>query len=265
LVSGDNRAVELVGTFEHGESVRCAAEIDEKTFITGSGRCLLRVWDVVTRECISSFGSELSLEPRMLLRRRTDKQIVVCATGTGLVYFFRVVRLDVTSLFRLRIHEWYITCLFEMDDGSFVSGSFDKALKRWNDKGEVLQSFPRHSSCILGAIHLRDNIFVSASADDGLRLLKDDRLVTTCTEPIGPTVCGLVKLSDEMFVTASRNKVMRVWNDTGVCVETINHNHRESLALLRLRNGSLVTMSRTLLEIRRVYVHTASLFKRLNM
>jgi len=215
------RGIKLVGTYVgHKKAVASAAEIDDNAFVTsGLFDFTLRVWNKTTCQCLRSIET-----PAMYCMIRTkNKSRIVCGMADGAVEIRRRTNgLDLITSFK--VHPLGVTCICELEDGSFVSGSTDTTMKRWNGTGEVLQTFSgEHSSSVNRVLELKSGIVVASSADKTMTIWKVSAGQLLQRRTLGSgTAHGLVKLSDDAFVTATWDGTLRVWNGTSEeCIETI--------------------------------------------
>jgi len=139
-----------------------------------------------------------------------------------------------------------------LEDGSYVSSSDDKSLKRWDERsGTVYTTFIGHLGYVHRVIELNRKVIVSASFDKTVRMWgvasgNCIRIMTLHTQ----RVCGLVKLEDGRFATGSSDRSVRVWDHKGDYIEE-HQTECKVQAMIRRRTGSIVIGSGDQLEIRR--------------
>jgi len=241
----------LLGSFVgHGYFVSGVVEKDSNTLVTASGDGSLKVWNIETGACLVTAQDCFAM---CSLMKTKDNTRIVCGFwngGTGLV---RLDDISPTALFR--VHDSSVNWICELEDGSFVSASCDTTLKRWNQTGEVFQTYSGHSKDVIRVIELRRDVIVSASEDETLKMWKvstGECLRTFIGHSGG--VRGLIKLSTDVFVSGSIDETIRVWGEKGECLETIQTGSMIG-TMTRLRNGSIITSNSLMqIEIRRVYV-----------
>jgi len=184
-----------------------------------------------------------------------DKTRVLCGLADGRVEIRRVSDLGLTSSFKIHNGEGGIWKICELEDGSFVSAEW-KTMKRWDETGTVLQTFSGHSNEIRRLIELKSDVVVSGSNDKTLKMwkLSTGECLRTLSFHNG-WVNGLEKMKDGVFVSGSTDRKIVVWFEKGNSIETYQ-SESWITAMTRLRDGSLVTASRSLMEIRQPYVLT---------
>ena len=246
-ITTTNNNLRLLGTYKgHTSSVWCAVEKDDNTLVTGSDDTL-KIWNTTTCECLDTLPMSLSV--RCLLRKK-DKSCIVCGFATGEVELRRVSDLGVLSSLKLH-RNLPVLSICELEDGSVVSGVYNTMI-RWDEKGTVLQAFSGHSNCINRVIKLNSDVIVSASLDGKVKMwrVSTGECLRTLTLHFD-NVCGLERVNDGVFVSASWSKKMVVWDEKGDCIETHKCGNYIT-AMTRLRDGSIVTADKNLIEIRQL-------------
>ena len=235
--------LELLGTYQgHQNAVCCAMEKDDDTLITGSIDNTLKVWSTTTCECLDTLpvGSAV-----FCLLKTNDKSRFFCGLlGGGRVELRRVSDLGVLSYFTR-----YVWRICELEDGSFVSVSW-KTMTRWDENNAVLQIFSGHSDVINGVIALNRDVIVSASKDTTVKMWKVSTGVCLRTLILhSDNVRGLEKVNDGVFASGSVDGRIVVWNEKGDCIET-HQSNSQITAMTILRDGSIVTADKYLIEVR---------------
>ena len=244
--TNDNENIQLVGTYQGQEdSVLCVIEKDDNTLITGSFDRTLKVWNKTSCECLDTLRMRSSV--RCLLRTK-DNSRFACGFYNGTVELRRMSDLDVLSSFNMHGYE-VVRSICELDDGSFVSAA-DTTMKRWDEKGRVLRTFSGHSDGTLRLIELNKDVIVSAGCNAKVSVWKGECLrVLTLHSDVH--VGGLEKVNDDVFVSGSVDGMIVVWNEKGDRIEV--HQSKSGItAMTRLRDGSIVTAERSLIEIRQL-------------
>jgi len=258
LINETDNTLRLAGTFVgHSHSVMCAVEKDRNSIITGSIDKTIIVWDTSTFELLDTINVGRVI---YCLMKTNDSTKIVYGLSNGVIGFRESSNLDLISSFKC--HTRSVLCLCELEDGSFVSGSEDKTLKRWNSEGTVLQSFAGHSSPVRHVIELNNNTIVSGT-DDFLKIFQvsSGRCTHTLT-PHSSFLSGLVKLSKDKFVSGSYDKTIRMWNNRGDPLETVRAEH-DIEKMLRL--GDMLVTANTV-RVRGLFDDPARLeIRRLNL
>ena len=222
-------------------------EKDNNTFLTGSYDMTLKLWNTTTCECLDTLPMGAAVH---CLLKTKDKTRFVCALDDGRVELRRVSDLGVLSTFNLHGAYAAVWNLCELEDGSFVSAS-GTTMKRWDEKGTVLQTFSV-SSHVNRVIQLNRDVIVSASNDAKVNMWN----VSTgeCLRTLArhsTRVRGLEKVKDGVFASGSADGKVVVWDEKGAVIE-IHKKQSDSgiAAMTRLKDGSIMTADRCLIDIR---------------
>jgi len=213
--NSSNKTLQLVGTYTgHKNNVCGVIEKDSKALITGSNDGTVKEWDVITCECLNTL--EL-FEVVYCMAKSRDNSKIAIGLYDGSVLLRKADDLS-EQIMRSNLHSRPVTCICELEDGSFVSGSFEPTIERWDEKGTKLQSFIADTSAIHGLTQLNSDIVVSWSHN---QLSLWNLSTGTCFRTLKMVTFGLVKLSEERFITGGPHKSIQVWDDKGECLETI--------------------------------------------
>jgi len=183
--------------------------------------------------------------------RTKDKLYIVCGLSDGGVEM-RATNNDLRVISLFEIHPRYIVrSICELDDGTFVSGSDEKTVKRWNSTGEVLQEFSELSTGIRKVIQLNSDVIIAAALFTSMMWrLSTGQPLREVTLHSG-AIYGMVKLSDDKFATGDSDRKIRVWNETQrECIEAVSTNYNLQ-AMIRVRD-TIVTANREQIEARRL-------------
>lgn len=143
-------------------------------------------------------------------------------------------------------HDRFVGDFRELQDGSFVACSWDKTLKVWSRKGDLLSSFS-HSTWIYRVEELRDERLVFGDYEGKVHVLDRQTnkvLFTFSDSHIERSVTSLVRLSNDLIATGSEDKTIKIWNVADkTCCQTL-HSHTEPVwAITETKDGSLVSGS----------------------
>jgi len=197
--------VDQTTVFKHRKAVRGVIEALNDTIITGADGGLY-LWNKTnSKKCLRfvSVGSDVWSMIRSTLWD------LVCGLGSGTVEIRKLNDLSLIKSFD--VHSSSISCLCELEDGTFVSGSHDKTLMRWSLSGTRLQSYKGHTNVVSGVIQLNNEVIVSASHDDRLMMWNvytGQRIRSL--EAHDNFVLGVVKLSKDTFASGSSDQTIRV-------------------------------------------------------
>uniref|UniRef100_A0A7S4KYY7 Phospholipase A-2-activating protein n=1 Tax=Guillardia theta TaxID=55529 RepID=A0A7S4KYY7_GUITH len=135
-------------------------------------------------------------------------------------------------------HEQAVWAAICFEDGSILTGSADKTIKRW--KGNVCEhTYTGHSDCVRALAHFPGVGFASAGNDCSIRLwaLSGDCLMVLNGHQ--SFVYSLSVFPSGDIVSSSEDKTCKVWRD-GNCVATLPHTG-SVWAVCTLPDGDIVT------------------------
>eukprot|EP01102_Stenamoeba_stenopodia_P005617 TRINITY_DN16360_c0_g1_i1.p1 TRINITY_DN16360_c0_g1~~TRINITY_DN16360_c0_g1_i1.p1 ORF type:complete len:391 (+),score=81.02 TRINITY_DN16360_c0_g1_i1:63-1235(+) len=84
--------------------------------------------------------------------------------------------------------------IIQLSDGTLLSCSFDKLIKRWNDRGQLLISYAGHSADVFCLMELDGNTFISGSYDKSIKVWNKTSGHCLHTIFIEGAVCSLLRL-----------------------------------------------------------------------
>jgi len=220
-----------------------AAEIDENTFVTsGLFDYTLMVWNKTTCECLRSIETSAVL----CMIRTKNKLRIACGEYDGVVEMRRISDLYVVSSFK--VHSCGVLSICELEDGSFVSGSNDETIKRWNDNGEVLQTLYVDSTTARVVLELQSDIIAAVYRNSEVAIWRVSTGQILSRLSHGYCTQEVVRLSRDNLVTASY--LLQVWNwKSGGYIETISK--ADITAMIR-RGDYIITTNRYKMEVRRL-------------
>jgi len=224
-----NTGVRHLGKFEgHRRYVVGAVEKDRNTLLTVAQDKTLKEWNINTFQCLSSH--KLSSYPQYFVKPR-NKLVTICCMENGNVEVRDLGDLSVITSFTLQINpeeRRTTNCICELEDGTFVSGSW-KILKRRRaePRSDSTQVFEGHSDWVDDVTELKRDVIVSASVDRTIKIWRVSTGQCLYTLELHTrSIMGLVRLSDDIFVSASWDYTIRVWDSSGRCLDRIKSKHR---------------------------------------
>ena len=144
-------------------------------------------------------------------------------------------------------HQGAVRALAVLPDGSVVSGSDDKTLRRWDpNRGECLQVWVGHTGAVRAVVILSDGSVVSAGDDKELRHWDPDTAQCIgCWTGHTDKVTALGVTPSGSVVSVSHDKTLRHWEpSTGRTLGTWDGHIDLIKAVAVLPDGSVVTGSR---------------------
>jgi len=198
------------------------------------------------------------------MTKAKDGESLACGREDGSIEMRKTSDLSLVGSSPFYLHSGAVHCLRTLEDGTFVSGSSDKTMKRWDGyDGLVLQVFSGHRNTVSRIIELQRDLIVSASSNKELKIWRVSSTSTSTSISPGSRgvslhtmthhsnrLRGLVKVSsnDGLFATVALDNTVRVWNGSGACIKTIDTHVLGPTAMTRL-GDTLVITSRRWLEI----------------
>jgi phospholipase A-2-activating protein len=134
-------------------------------------------------------------------------------------------------------HEAAVWAALPLDDGSILTGSADKTIKKW--QGNVCSAtFRGHTDCVRSLAKV-DVGFASAGNDSHIRIwtLSGETLMELSGH--SSFVYSIAVLPSGELVSTSEDKTARVWRD-GQCVSVMHHSG-SVWCVCALSNGDIVT------------------------
>jgi len=242
--------LELIGKFiGHTEGVRCVVRLRNDSILTGSRDGTVKEWNTSSCQCINTI--EIGSAVFCAIKARNES-CVLFGLDNGRILTWNISSQSFVSSFKP--HSDTVYCVVELEDGSFVSGSGDTTIKRWEKNGTVLQVLSGHNDWVRKMIQLNSHVLVSASDDMTLKMWQISTAECLRTLTLHSSyIYGLINLSDKQhkFASGSMDNTLRVWDDKGDCIQVIKTKYAIE-AMTRLGDGSICTVSRNRLEIRRL-------------
>jgi len=118
----------------HSREVKNICELEDGSFVTSSMDYTLKRWEVTTGAVLRTFEGHKEWVYR-LMELKSD--VIVGATGERL----RMWQVSTGMLLRtMNLHSNGVFALIKLSKGMFASGSIDKTVRVWNDKGNCIQT-----------------------------------------------------------------------------------------------------------------------------
>ncbi|KAI0672866.1 phospholipase A-2-activating protein [Trametes maxima] len=141
--------------------------------------------------------------------------------------------------FSLLGHTDNVCALHTAEDGTVISGSWDKTAKVWKDF-QLLYDLVGHQQSVWTVLAIDGGQFLTGSADNTIKLWKQHKNVRTYP---GHTqaVRGLALITDIGFASCSNDSEIRIWTMEGDCVYTLSGHTSFVYSISVLPNGDIVS------------------------
>ncbi|EIW60263.1 phospholipase A-2-activating protein [Trametes versicolor FP-101664 SS1] len=141
--------------------------------------------------------------------------------------------------FSLLGHTDNVCTLHTAEDGTIISGSWDKTAKVWKDF-QLLYDLVGHQQSVWTVLAIDGGQFLTGSADNTIKLWKQHKNVRTYP---GHTqaVRGLALITDIGFASCSNDSEIRIWTMEGDCVYTLSGHTSFVYSISVLPNGDIVS------------------------
>ncbi|OSD08506.1 phospholipase A-2-activating protein [Trametes coccinea BRFM310] len=141
--------------------------------------------------------------------------------------------------FSLIGHTDNVCALHTAEDGTIISGSWDKTAKVWKDF-QLLYDLVGHQQSVWTVLAIDGGQFLTGSADNTIKLWKQHKNVRTYP---GHTqaVRGLALITDIGFASCSNDSEIRIWTMEGDCVYTLSGHTSFVYSISVLPNGDIVS------------------------
>ncbi|KAH9901463.1 phospholipase A-2-activating protein [Cubamyces lactineus] len=141
--------------------------------------------------------------------------------------------------FSLLGHTDNVCALHAAEDGTIISGSWDKTAKVWKDF-QLLYDLVGHQQSVWTVLAIDGGQFLTGSADNTIKLWKQHKNVRTYP---GHTqaVRGLALITDIGFASCSNDSEIRIWTMEGDCVYTLSGHTSFVYSISVLPNGDIVS------------------------
>jgi len=227
---------EVIGVVEKGYDTLISASYDKT----------LKTWSTTTCECIDTVDVEID-GVHSMVKAKNDSSLAI-GLGDGHIQLRRFR--DLRLLLTFKPHRLAVCSLCELEDGSFLSGSADSTVKRWDaTNGNVLRTFTEHRGSIRYLIELRSGVVLSSEDGcDGAALWIWNVSTGAHVHELYINAWGVEKIAENMFITGLMQEKSLVWEDNK-CIQFLNQNEN-AVSMLRLKNASIVSAGLYGLSIR---------------
>lgn len=145
-------------------------------------------------------------------------------------------------------HKKPIVYISKMDDKHFVSASWDRTLKIWNSKGELIATFFGHQKALNTVIVLSNGMIVSGSDDETLKFWNPQTGSCFKTIHVGAEVWSLLELNDGRIACGCSDGKVYIYRDFQLQKKLTGHNEFVT-TITQQKNGFLVSASDSLIRI----------------
>jgi len=219
--SSSFRKIKTVTTNATNGFIAVSSYLDD-SFITADRDRTVQIWDskYFCLKLSESFQSDnvLSLSffnTNYLLSGHSDGKIKVMTLN------------PIKVNFTLMEHKSDVTCITNINDQSFASGSSDKTIIIWDFNFKPIINLNKQSSKVNAIVYLSNNYLISSSKDNFIYIYKtrDIQLVNEF-QAHSEAVYDLEILDDksQLFATCSADKSIKIWNDSKLIANLTGHN-----------------------------------------
>ncbi len=201
---------------------------DGQTIVSGSRDYTIKVWDILSGECIRTLKGHLGWVHSVAIA--PDSQAIVSGSDDNTI---KIWSLNSGQLLRtLKGHsDWVKSVAIANDGETLVSGSYDGTVKVWSlNAGQLLRTLKGHSGRVnCAAIAPDGEIAVSGAEDKTLNVwnLKSGECLRTLKGHSDSVVSLAIDRDGETLVSGSYDNTLKVWNlRTGEVRSTLKrHSH----------------------------------------
>ncbi|KXJ80368.1 hypothetical protein RP20_CCG025308 [Aedes albopictus] len=206
--------------------------------------------------CVYKYPAAAKLAPLVVLKGHTSTVCALAKGNAGNVLIsgswdksakiWTDVGSSLTSL-TLVGHEAAVWAVGRLSSGKYVTGSADKSIFVWNEKGEKLVVLKGHKDCVRGLCPLPGGGFLSCSNDATIRHWSD---TYDCVKEFhGHTnyiysICRSDFWGEDIFFTGGEDSSIRMWSlKEGALGDALQLPAQSVWSVAALRNGDIVAGS----------------------
>ena len=228
--------------------------LNEKFLVTSSENEPIKLWDIINRKIICTFGEQSNLvqvikfspNSELLASSEADNQIKIWDIKSQLE--IKNLSSDVNS----------IRCLCFSENGKFLAGaSDDGSIKIWNlSTGKIVSRFPGHNGgthCIL--FNSKKQILISGGHDCLIKIwdVKTGDLIYQMNGHEAAISCLAISSDQKNLVSGSFDQTIKIWNfNKKKMISTIN-NHSKVITSLAFSPTNKILASSSIDESVKVW------------
>ncbi|MFM6343622.1 MAG: WD40 repeat domain-containing protein, partial [Dolichospermum sp.] len=135
-----------------------------------------------------------------------------------------------------------VTCItIQANDRIIASGSSDRTIKIWDNKGNLLQTIVGHTNWITSLSFSNDGQYLASASRDGtVRLWKMDRSkkfylgnpIQTIKDHQAPVLAVRFSPTSAIFASCGEDAKIRLWRNDGVPFNTFGSGHHKWITCL---------------------------------
>ncbi len=224
----------------HSSDVYCLSFHPQgKSFISGSRDNTIKLWDMDTGECLSTFRGHSSVVYSVAFN--PDGKSFISGSGDETIKLWDMDTGECLATFHE--HSSAVTSVaFHPDGRTFVSGSGDNTVKIWDmATGECLTTCRSHSNAVYClAIHPHGHVFISGYEDGTVKVWRTatGECLTTFRRHSRGIASVAFHKDGHTFVTGSWDNTIKVWDlTTGKCLTTFHERSSAVTSVAFHRDG----------------------------
>jgi WD40 repeat protein len=245
VATNSPQTVKLKHTFSHDKWAETVAfSPDGKWIAAGYEDATIRIWDLTTGESRMTLQRHRARISQLLIPP-DGKTILSCSTDSTIKQW------DAASgelLSTLTDPSRSVNCLARISDNTFIAGTFDGNVRRWNLDTQIFETFPNsiHNSGITGLAAHPDRGLALSAASNVIAVINliDGHLIGTLSGH-SQTVRSLEFMKDGRHaISSSEDGTIKIWDlQTSTCLATLE-GHQGTIRSANLSpDGTLVASS----------------------